>query len=86
MPPRSASARIDQPRLTVLMLMMRRHEKDFMLRGDEKYGDELRTRVSEFKPAAPRASSTAVSEFKPALAASRSRPEQGGDRRADLDL
>ena len=24
------------------MLMMRRHEKDFMLRGDEKYGDELK--------------------------------------------
>ncbi|MBV8926986.1 MAG: methyl-accepting chemotaxis protein [Bradyrhizobium sp.] len=39
----------DQPRLSVLMLMMRRHEKDFMLRGDEKYGDELTTRASEFK-------------------------------------
>lgn len=40
----------DQPRLTVLMLMMRRHEKDFMLRGDEKYGDELVKRVGEFLP------------------------------------
>ena len=40
----------DQPRLAVLMLMMRRHEKDFMLRGDEKYGDELRKRVDEFGP------------------------------------
>jgi len=30
------------------MLMMRRHEKDFMLRGDEKYGDELKKRVGEF--------------------------------------
>jgi methyl-accepting chemotaxis protein len=39
----------DQPRLAVLMLMMRRHEKDFMLRGDEKYGDELTTRAGEFK-------------------------------------
>ncbi len=38
----------DQPRLSVLMLMMRRHEKDFMLRGDEKYGDELSKRVGEF--------------------------------------
>ena len=38
----------DQPRLAVLMLMMRRHEKDFMLRGEEKYGDELNKRVSEF--------------------------------------
>ncbi|CAO4184849.1 methyl-accepting chemotaxis protein [Methylorubrum populi] len=42
---------LDQPRLSVLMLMMRRHEKDFMLRGDEAYGDELRERVSEFKTA-----------------------------------
>jgi methyl-accepting chemotaxis protein len=39
----------DQPRLAVVMLMMRRHEKDFMLRGDEKYGDELATRAGEFK-------------------------------------
>jgi methyl-accepting chemotaxis protein len=39
----------DQPRLAVLMLMMRRHEKDFMLRGDEKYGDELTKRAGEFK-------------------------------------
>jgi methyl-accepting chemotaxis protein len=38
----------DQPRLAVLMLMMRRHEKDFMLRGDEKFGDELTKRVGEF--------------------------------------
>jgi methyl-accepting chemotaxis protein len=40
--------KFDQPRLTVLMLMMRRHEKDFMLRGDEKYGDDLRKRADEF--------------------------------------
>jgi methyl-accepting chemotaxis protein len=39
---------LDQPRLAVLMLMLRRHEKDFMLRGDEKYGDELKKRVTEF--------------------------------------
>jgi methyl-accepting chemotaxis protein len=40
----------DQPRLAVLMLMMRRHEKDFMLRGDEKYGDQVGKRVAEFVP------------------------------------
>jgi methyl-accepting chemotaxis protein len=40
--------KFDQPRLAVLMLMMRRHEKDFMLRGDEKYGAELRKRAEEF--------------------------------------
>ncbi|MBR0844671.1 methyl-accepting chemotaxis protein [Bradyrhizobium liaoningense] len=38
----------DQPKLAISMLMMRRHEKDFMLRGDEKYGDELTKRVGEF--------------------------------------
>lgn len=30
------------------MLMMRRHKKDFMLRNDEKYGDELGKRAGEF--------------------------------------
>jgi methyl-accepting chemotaxis protein len=44
-------ADFDQPRLAVLMLMMRRHEKDFMLRGEEKYGDQLTKRVEEFEPA-----------------------------------
>jgi methyl-accepting chemotaxis protein len=42
---------LDEPRLTVLMLMMRRHEKDFILRGNEKYGEELLKRVSEFEDA-----------------------------------
>jgi methyl-accepting chemotaxis protein len=44
-------AEFDQPRLVNLMLMMRRHEKDFMLRGDEKYGDEFTKRQSEFADA-----------------------------------
>jgi methyl-accepting chemotaxis protein len=30
------------------MLMMRRHEKDFMLRRDRKYGDEMKTSASDF--------------------------------------
>src|SRR5215470_19393450 len=47
----SRLGQLDQPRLTVLMLMMRRHEKDFILRGDEKYGDELGKRVDEFEDA-----------------------------------
>jgi methyl-accepting chemotaxis protein len=38
----------DQPQLSILMLMMRRHEKDFMLRGEEKYGDQLEKRFDEF--------------------------------------
>ncbi len=38
----------DQPRLAILMMMMRRHEKDFMLRGDEKYEDEFTKQRSEF--------------------------------------
>jgi methyl-accepting chemotaxis protein len=38
----------DEPRLMVTMLMMRRHEKDFMLRRDPKYGDDIKKRVAEF--------------------------------------
>ncbi|QQO24046.1 HAMP domain-containing protein [Bradyrhizobium diazoefficiens] len=34
--------------LLVSMLMMRRHEKDFMLRRDAKYGEEMRKRAAEF--------------------------------------
>jgi methyl-accepting chemotaxis protein len=34
--------------LLVPMLMMRRHEKDFMLRRDRKYGDDIKKRASEF--------------------------------------
>jgi methyl-accepting chemotaxis protein len=43
-------ARVDQlhqPGLAVTMLMMRRHEKDFMLRRAAKYGDEMKNRASE---------------------------------------
>jgi methyl-accepting chemotaxis protein len=38
----------DQPRLSVLMLMMRRHEKDFMLRRQVRYGDEMKKRAAAF--------------------------------------
>jgi methyl-accepting chemotaxis protein len=34
--------------LLTTMLMMRRHEKDFMLRRDAKYGDDMKKRASEF--------------------------------------
>ncbi|WP_295846670.1 HAMP domain-containing methyl-accepting chemotaxis protein [Tardiphaga sp.] len=39
---------IDDPRLTSSMLMLRRHEKDFMLRRDEKYVGELKKTATEF--------------------------------------
>jgi methyl-accepting chemotaxis protein len=42
---------IDEPRLTNWMLMMRRHEKDFMLRRDEKYIGELKKAAVEFSKA-----------------------------------
>lgn len=41
----------EEPRLTILMLMMRRHEKDFMLRRQPKYGEELTKRIGEFAQA-----------------------------------
>jgi methyl-accepting chemotaxis protein len=44
-------ADLDQPRLINLLLMMRRHEKDFIIRGDEKYGDDFDKRRSEFADA-----------------------------------
>jgi methyl-accepting chemotaxis protein len=34
--------------LTVIMLMVRRHEKDYLLRGDVKYFGEIQTRIKEF--------------------------------------
>jgi len=44
-------SQFDQIRLANLMLMMRRHEKDFMLRGEEKYGDQFDKRRDEFSDA-----------------------------------
>ena len=45
----------NQPKLEVLMLMMRRHEKDFLARQDPKYGEELKARVLEFERLLPAA-------------------------------
>jgi methyl-accepting chemotaxis protein len=46
---------IDEPRLTSAMLMMRRHEKDFMLRRDPKYVRELKETEGELVKAMERA-------------------------------
>jgi len=42
---------IDDPRTTSWMLMMRRHEKDFMLRRDPKYIAEMKKAAAEFSKA-----------------------------------
>ncbi|WP_257169807.1 methyl-accepting chemotaxis protein [Bradyrhizobium sp. SRS-191] len=42
---------VGDPRLTSGMLMLRRHEKDFMLRRDSKYVNELKTAAAEFAKA-----------------------------------
>jgi methyl-accepting chemotaxis protein len=39
---------LHKPVLMSDMLMMRRHEKDFMLRRDRKYGDEMKKSASDF--------------------------------------
>ncbi|MFN5671813.1 HAMP domain-containing protein, partial [Bradyrhizobium sp.] len=44
-------AQVDQPRLTVLLLTMRRLEKDFALSGEERFGDQLNEREDEFETA-----------------------------------
>ena len=44
-------ARVDQlqnAQLRIAMLMMRGHEKDFMLRRDARYGEEMKKRAGEF--------------------------------------
>jgi methyl-accepting chemotaxis protein len=41
-------AQLHQSALAAPMLMLRRHEKDFMLRRDAKYGDEMKKQASEF--------------------------------------
>ena len=44
-------SRVDQLKesaLLITMLTMRRHEKDFMLRRDRKYGDDMKKRNAEF--------------------------------------
>jgi methyl-accepting chemotaxis protein len=66
-------ARVDQlhePVLLITMLMMRRHEKDFMLRRDAKYGDELKKQASQFVALVENASipETAKTELKQKLA------------------
>ena len=53
----------DSPRLMVWMLMMRRHEKDFMLRRDQKYVGELKKAAAEFSRL------LATTELAPALKA-----------------
>lgn len=40
---------LNQPEMQVKMLMMRRHEKDFITRGAPKYLDRLNARVEEFR-------------------------------------
>lgn len=49
-------------RLANLMLMMRRHEKDFMLRLDPKFGEDMRKRSDEFTNASSSSSLTAAAQ------------------------
>jgi methyl-accepting chemotaxis protein len=60
---------IDDPRLTSSMLMMRRHEKDFMLRRDPKYVGELKKAAAEFAKALTSAAvpPNVVTEINPKL-------------------
>jgi methyl-accepting chemotaxis protein len=51
----SRVAPLNETGLLAAMLMMRRHEKDFMLRRDRKYGDEMKKSASEFTAGIERA-------------------------------
>ncbi|WP_407936783.1 HAMP domain-containing protein [Jiella pelagia] len=45
--------KLGDPELQVMMLMLRRHEKDFMLRGDPKYIARLQDQLSELRALPP---------------------------------
>ncbi|HBU97732.1 MAG TPA: methyl-accepting chemotaxis protein, partial [Thalassospira lucentensis] len=59
-----ALATYNADNLTVIMLMMRRHEKDFLARIDPKYVDSIDARLAEFGPALAATSSIPDDEKK----------------------
>ena len=59
-----ALATYNADKLTVIMLMMRRHEKDFLARIDPKYVDRIDSRLAEFGPALAATSSIPDDEKK----------------------
>jgi methyl-accepting chemotaxis protein len=77
---------LDDSRLAIAMLMMRRHEKDFILRRDPKYGDELNKRAGEFLAglSAAAAPGPAKEELKQKLAATSAISRPGCSRRKPL--
>ncbi|MDI1265798.1 MAG: HAMP domain-containing methyl-accepting chemotaxis protein [bacterium] len=62
--------KLAEPMLLVTMLTMRRHEKDFMLRRDPKYGEDMKKRNGEFIAGVDRADipAAAKAELKQKLA------------------
>lgn len=66
----TALSGMDQPEMQVKMLMMRRHEKDFIMRQASKYLDRLNARVEEFRafPAEYYSSAAQRSEIETLLA------------------
>ena len=66
----SKVSQLQEPGLLITMLTMRRHEKDFMLRRDRKYGDDMRARNAEFLAGIEKAelSQVAKGELKAKLA------------------
>ncbi|KZB60975.1 hypothetical protein AUP42_06720 [Thalassospira lucentensis] len=46
-----ALAKYEADKLTIIMLMMRRHEKDFLARIDPRYVERIDARLAEFGPA-----------------------------------
>jgi methyl-accepting chemotaxis protein len=66
----SRIAQMQDQGLLITMLTMRRHEKDFMLRRDRKYGDDMKKRNAEFVAGIEKAAvpDTAKAELKQKLA------------------
>ncbi|SOC28405.1 hypothetical protein [Thalassospira xiamenensis] len=57
-----ALAKYEADKLTIIMLMMRRHEKDFLARIDPRYVERIDARLAEFGPALAAADSIPADE------------------------
>ncbi|RCK03636.1 hypothetical protein TH5_24405 [Thalassospira xianhensis MCCC 1A02616] len=57
-----ALAQYEADKLTIIMLMMRRHEKDFLARIDPRYVERMDARLAEFGPALAAADSIPAAE------------------------
>ncbi|MBI4967712.1 MAG: methyl-accepting chemotaxis protein [Rhodospirillales bacterium] len=74
---------MNRPALTVLLLTMRRHEKDFLLLGEERFLEELEATLAEFKKALGAAPKSELAEK---IAAYEAAVKALGEAHSEIDL